>query len=85
MHEVIHTANQLGYDIPLTCADDNIARTRSMGAYYASTLLDYARGLPLETESLFLEPWRQARAAGVDTPRLAALCQILVQLELLKP
>jgi 2-dehydropantoate 2-reductase len=81
MQEVIAVANQLGFAIPLEYAEENIARTTNMGAYYASTLIDFERGLPLETESLFLEPLRQARAAGVAAPRLAALCAILQQLE----
>ena len=48
-----------------------------MGAYKASTLLDFELGRPLELESLFLEPLRQARAAGVAVPRLEALCRLL--------
>ena len=52
-----------------------------MGAYKASTLIDFERGLPLELRSLFLEPLRQAREAGVDTPRLSALCEILKSLD----
>jgi hypothetical protein len=51
-----------------------------MGAYKASTLLDFEHGLPLELESLFFEPLRWAQKAGVPTPRLAALCAVLHQL-----
>jgi 2-dehydropantoate 2-reductase len=57
-----------------------VADTRTMGAYKASTLVDYERHQPLELESLFLEPLRQARKSGVPTPRLAALCEVLNQL-----
>lgn len=81
MLEVIAAARVLGMEIPTAWADEQISRTRTMGAYKASTLLDFERGLPLELESLFLEPWRQARAAGVATPRLAALASILVAIE----
>jgi 2-dehydropantoate 2-reductase len=81
MREIIAAANRLGHPIPPACAAENLARTRNMGAYYASTLIDFERGLPLETESLFLEPLRQAQTAGVSTPRLAALCRLLAQLE----
>lgn len=81
MIEVIAAACALGLDIPETLADEQIARTRTMGAYKASTLLDFERGQPLELASLFREPLRQARAAGVATPRLAALCDALNQLE----
>ena len=51
-----------------------------MGAYKASTLVDYERGQPLELEALFLEPLRQALHAGVSMPRLNALCEILKNL-----
>lgn len=81
MREIIAAANRLGFRIPSSCAEENLARTRNMGAYYASTLIDFERGLPLETESLFLEPLRQARAAGVATPRLEALCRCLAAME----
>jgi 2-dehydropantoate 2-reductase len=81
MQEVIRVANALGYEAPATWADEQIARTRCMGAYWASTLIDFARGAPLELESLFLEPLRQARAAGVDTPLLERLCAVLTALD----
>ncbi len=48
-----------------------------MGAYKASTLIDFERGQPLELQSLFMEPFRQAARAGVAIPRLAALCTAL--------
>jgi 2-dehydropantoate 2-reductase len=51
-----------------------------MGAYKASTLIDFERGQPLEMESLFLEPLRRAKSAGIATPRLDALCSVLREL-----
>jgi 2-dehydropantoate 2-reductase len=80
MTEVITAANALGHQIELSLADKMIERTRTMGAYKASTILDFELGRPLELDSLFLEPLRQARQAGVPTPRLAALCEVLQQL-----
>ena len=80
MAEVIHTARALGLDISDNVADKQIARTRTMGAYQASTLIDFERRQPLELESLFLEPLRQAQQAGVATPCLAALCEVLTAL-----
>ena len=80
MHEVISAAHALGLKIPDDYAEHEIARTRPMGAYRASTLIDFERGLPLELEALFLEPLRQAQRAGVPTPRLAALATVLRQL-----
>jgi 2-dehydropantoate 2-reductase len=84
MHEVIGAAAGLGFNIPHSVVEDRIARTRNMGAYEASTLIDFQRGQPLELESLFLEPLRRARQAGVETPRLAALGEVLRQLEAVK-
>jgi len=81
MREVIAAARALGFSLPDALADQQIARTRTMGAYRASTLLDFELGRPLELDSLFREPFRRAQAAGVLTPRLAALCSVLEQLE----
>jgi ketopantoate reductase len=52
-----------------------------MGAYRASTLIDFERGQPLELQSLFLEPWQLAQRAGADTPLLGKLCTMLVELD----
>ena len=81
MLEVIAAARALGFDVPESIADKQIERTRTMGAYKASTLLDFERGLPLELESLFLEPLHQAQHVGCRVPRLEALCNLLVQLD----
>ncbi len=80
MAEVINAARALGHEIPDSSAEEQISRTRTMGAYKASTLLDFERGQPLELESLFLEPLRRAQKAGVATPRLVALCAVLQKL-----
>ncbi|MGA2748941.1 MAG: 2-dehydropantoate 2-reductase [Verrucomicrobiota bacterium] len=77
MLETIHTARALGLDVPEAVAERQIARTRQMGAYKASTLIDFERGQELELQGLFLEPLRLARQAGVPCPRLAALCGVL--------
>jgi 2-dehydropantoate 2-reductase len=81
MLEVIRSANALGFDIPEGLAEKQIERTRSMGAYKASTLLDFETGRPLELASLFLEPLRQAEAAGASVPRLRQLCRVLTGLD----
>ena len=81
MLEVIAAARALGFDIRDALADKQIERTRTMGAYRASTLIDFERGQPLELQSLFLEPLRQATRAGVTMPRLAALCSVLKELD----
>ena len=81
MLEVIAAAGALGFEIPIAFAENQIERTRTMGAYKASTLLDFELGRPLELESLFLEPLRRAQKAGVPMPRLAALCEVLQHLD----
>lgn len=81
MHEIILIANALGLKIPAAAAEEQVAKTRTMGAYKASTLIDFERGQPLELASLFLEPLRAARRAGVNTPRLAALSAVLRNLD----
>ncbi|HWW00604.1 MAG TPA: 2-dehydropantoate 2-reductase [Candidatus Acidoferrum sp.] len=81
INEVTAAARALGFQIPDAIADEQIERTRTMGAYQASTLLDFERRQPLELESLFREPLRQAKRAGVSVPRLEALCRLLQQLD----
>ena len=81
MLEVIAAANALGFEVPQSLAEENINRTRTMGAYKASTLIDFERGQPLELESMFLEPLRRAQKAGVPTPHLESLCRVLQQLD----
>jgi 2-dehydropantoate 2-reductase len=81
MSEVIAAGRALGLDLPTTLVERQIERTRTMGAYRASTLIDFERGQPLELESLFLEPLRQSRQAGIPVPRLAALCAVLRALD----
>ncbi len=81
MWEVVSTAHAKGYPIADDVVDQNVDRTRIMGEYKASTLIDFERGYPLELQSMFREPLRQAVAAGVSTPRLAALCQVLEEVE----
>ncbi|HUA39864.1 MAG TPA: 2-dehydropantoate 2-reductase [Candidatus Sulfopaludibacter sp.] len=81
MLEVIAAANALDFEVPQSLAEENIKRTRVMGAYKASTLIDFERGQPLELENMFLEPLRQAQTAGVPVPRLVRLCEVLHQLD----
>jgi 2-dehydropantoate 2-reductase len=77
MAEILASAEALGHQMPPDYAELQISRTREMGAYRPSTLIDFERGQPLELDSLFFEPLRQARAAGVATPTLERLCELL--------
>lgn len=81
IEEVIRGARALGFDLPDDLAQTQIARTRTMGGYKPSTLIDFERRQALELEALFLEPLRRARQAGVAAPRLEALCRVLQELD----
>jgi 2-dehydropantoate 2-reductase len=81
MMETIAGAGALGFEIPVSFAEKQIERTRTMGAYKASTLIDFEQARPLELDGLFLEPLRQAQRAGVSVPRLETLCRVLQQLD----
>lgn len=81
MREVISIARACSHDLPEGLEEDLVERTRVMGAYKASTLVDFERGLPIELESLFLRPLARAREVGLPVPRLTALCRILQQLD----
>jgi 2-dehydropantoate 2-reductase len=80
MQETVVTARALGLKVSDDVIETLISRTMSMGAYKASTLIDFERGQRLELESLFLNPLRHAQTSGVATPRLEALCSLLKQL-----
>jgi 2-dehydropantoate 2-reductase len=80
MLETIHTGQSLGFAVADAEAARALARTANMGAYKASTLLDFECGRELELEAIFLAPERAARRAGLATPRLSALCAVLQQL-----
>lgn len=81
MREVIAVANAKGLNIDPTFEEEQIERTRSMGDYKASTLLDFELNRPLELKSMFLKPLNEANKIGVPVPRLTALCSVLVELD----
>jgi 2-dehydropantoate 2-reductase len=81
MREVLAAAAALGLKIRADSEEINISRTREMGAYKPSTLIDFERGQALELDALFREPLRQAEYVGVSAPRLRNLCRVLEQLD----
>lgn len=80
MEEVVVAAGAQGHRIAPSFAHEQVERTRVMGSYRASTLVDYEQGKELEVDSMFLEPLRRAQRVGAATPRLAALCRVLQSL-----
>jgi 2-dehydropantoate 2-reductase len=85
MEEVIATGNAdlATHDRPerieAAWADEQERRTRTMGPYAPSTLLDARAGAALESEVLFAEPLRRARMLGVPTPALERLVAALAR------
>lgn len=73
MHEVRSIAAADGHEIPPDYAAYQIDRTRPMGAYRPSTLVDAEAGNPLEIEPIWGETLRRARRLGVGSPHLEAL------------
>lgn len=80
MHEVIAISSALRHEIPGSFVDFQLERTRVMGAYQPSTMVDFLAGKPLEIEAIWGEPLRRARAAGINAPRLSALYDALRRL-----
>lgn len=80
MDEVAAAARALGHEVTEAFIQSQIDVTPGMGAYRPSSLVDYLAGRPVEIEAIWGEPLRQARAAGVPTPRLAELYEELVRL-----
>ncbi len=81
MAEIVQAAGALGFEIPMAFAQKQVERTGSMGAYKASTLIDFEERRPLELESIFLEPLRRGTSAGQAMPRLSSLCAVLEALD----
>ncbi|MFM8357475.1 MAG: 2-dehydropantoate 2-reductase [Verrucomicrobiota bacterium] len=81
MAEVMAAARAGGWPLDPAYADFEVRRTREMGSYRASTLVDFEMGRPLELDSLFREPLRRGREAGAVLPRLGCLCAVLGALD----
>ena len=73
MAEVIAAARALGLELGDELIDFHVARTRPMGPYRTSSMIDFVAGRELEVMSIWQEPLRQAQAAGVAMPHTAEL------------
>ena len=75
MAEVIAAANAHGLGLSADLIDSNIDRTRPMGAYRTSSMIDFVEGREVEVAPIWREPLRRAAVLGVAMPRLEALLQ----------
>ena len=75
MEETVAAAQALGHAIEPSIIDFNIERTRPMGPYRTSSMIDFVEGREVEVDSIWREPLRRGTAAGVSMPHLAALLE----------
>ena len=80
MKEVMAASAVLGFPQDPEHPKMEIERTRKMGAYQPSSLLDYLAQKPVELYSIWGEPLRQGTEAGVAMPHLTSLYNILKEL-----
>lgn len=73
MREIQQVAAALGYVIPDSFLEKQIAVTRPMGAYKPSSLVDFFQGRSVEIEAIWGEPLKVARSVGCPVPRLESL------------
>jgi 2-dehydropantoate 2-reductase len=75
MAEVIAAANHLGLGLSLELIDLHINRTRAMGAYRTSSMIDFVEGREVEISPIWRAPLYRAAAAGFVMQHLAGLLQ----------
>jgi 2-dehydropantoate 2-reductase len=73
MWEVVAAARAQGIQLDGALVETNIERTRPMGPYRPSTMIDFMEGRELELVPIWEEPMRRAKAAGVAIPALEKL------------
>ena len=73
MNEVVAAGRALGHELADGLIDFNIERTRPMGPYRTSSMIDFIEGREVEVSPIWEEPLRRAKAAGVAMPHLEAL------------
>lgn len=77
MREVIRTAGKLGYDLPEELVGDLVEKTREMGPYRPSSMVDFVEGRPIEVEAIWGEAWRRGDEAGADVGRLEMIYRLI--------
>lgn len=77
MEEIRLAGNALGYPIEPEYTDKLMHFTDKLGAYKASSVLDWLAGRRLEVDAIYRKPLEQGTAAGVAMPHLATLTAVL--------
>lgn len=73
MEEVVAAANAQGLGVEDSHIEWNIERTRPMGPYKPSTMIDFVEGRELELGPIWEEPIHRAKDAGVAVPEMERL------------
>ncbi len=73
MTEVVQAARAQGLDLEDELIHSNIERTRPMGAYRTSSMIDFVEGREVEVVPIWAEPLRRGQASGVAMPHTAHL------------
>lgn len=73
MVEIVTAARALGLDLSDELIASNIERTRPMGPYRTSSMIDFVEGREVEAGPIWREPLRRASEAGVSMPHLEML------------
>lgn len=73
MAEVIAAGRALGLTLSDELIDFHVERTRPMGPYRTSSMIDLVEGREIEVGPIWQEPLRQGQAAGVAMPHTAEL------------
>ena len=79
MAEVIAAGRALGLQLGDDLIDYNINRTRPMGPYRTSSMIDMVEGREVEVGPIWQEPLRRAQAAGCPMPHTAKLLERIRQ------
>jgi 2-dehydropantoate 2-reductase len=79
MLEVISTANAIGLPLSEDLAEANIERTRPMGPYRTSSMIDFIEGREVEVGPIWEEPLKRAQASGLKMPHLEKLLERIRQ------
>ena len=80
MNEVTTAATACTRPIPVDFIKKMIADTESMKPYAPSMKIDFDCGKPMEVESIYAQPLREAKAAGVAMPETEKLYHQLLAL-----
>lgn len=75
MEEIVTAAKALGLELDPALIEANIERTRPMGAYRTSSMIDFVEGREVEIAPIWEEPLRRANEAGAAMPLTENLLQ----------